>query len=100
MKRIFALPPLGLRWKLVLSYLFVTLGAILILAIAVSIAIQNYFAGAQRAQLHVQVENLAAQIGQYYRASGEDWRGVPLQYIQTSDPYLLIITDHTVYSNQ
>jgi two-component system, OmpR family, sensor histidine kinase BaeS len=93
MKRIFALPPLGLRLKLVLSYLFVTLGAILILAIVVSIATQNYFANAQRDQLHVQVENLAAQIGHYYRANGEDWNEVPLQYIQTSDPYLLIITD-------
>jgi two-component system sensor histidine kinase BaeS len=93
MKRIFALPPLGLRWKLVLSYLFVTLGAILILAIVVSIAIQNYFANAQRDQLHVQVENLAAQIGNFYRANGEDWNEVPLRYIQTSDPYLLIITD-------
>ena len=93
MKRIFALPPLGLRWKLVLSYLFVTLGAILILAIAVSIAIQNYFANAQRDQLHVGVENLAALVGHSYRANGEDWNEVPLRYIQTSDPYLLIITN-------
>jgi signal transduction histidine kinase len=93
MRSIFTFPPSGLRLKLVLSYLFVALGAILILAIAVSIAIQNYFANAQRDQLHVQVENIAALIGNYYRANGEDWRGVPLQYFQTSDPTLLIITD-------
>ncbi len=93
MRKIFALPPVGLRLKLVLSYLIVALGAILILAIAVSLAIQNYFAGAQKDQLHAQVDYLAAQIGHLYRASGEDWNGIPLQYIQTSDPTLLIITN-------
>ena len=93
MRKMFALPPVGLRLKLVLSYLMVALGAILILAIAVSLAIQNYFAGAQKDQLHAQVEYLAAQIGHLYRADGEDWNGIPLQYIQTSDPTLLIITD-------
>ena len=93
MRRFFALPSVGLRLKLVLSYLMVALGAILILAIAVSLAIQNYFAGAQKAQLNAQVEYLAAQIGHHYRADGEDWNRIPLQYIQTSDPTLLIITD-------
>ena len=93
MKGIFALPFPGLRLKLVLSYLIVALGAILILAIAVSLAIQNYFAGAQKDQLHAQTEYLAEQIGHFYRADGEDWSAVPLQYIQTSNPTLLIISD-------
>jgi enoyl-[acyl-carrier-protein] reductase (NADH) len=79
MRRFFALPSVGLRLKLVLSYLMVALGAILILAIAVSLAIQNYFAGAQKAQLNAQVEYLAAQIGHLYRAEGEDWDRIPLQ---------------------
>jgi two-component system sensor histidine kinase BaeS len=93
MRKMFALPPVGLRLKLVLSYLLVALGAILILAIAVSIAIQNYFAGAQRAQLQAQAGDLAAQIGHLYRARGADWSAVPLQFIQTGNPILLIITD-------
>jgi len=50
MKRFDTFPPLSLRLKLVLSYLIVALGAILILAIAVSLAIQNYFANSQRDQ--------------------------------------------------
>ena len=93
MKGIFALRLPGLRLKLVLSYLIVALGAILILAIAIFLAIQNYFAGAQKDQLHAQTEYLAEQIGHLYRARGEDWSAVPLQYIQTSDPNLLIISD-------
>src|SRR5437016_2903002 len=51
MKRFDTFPPLSLRLKLVLSYLIVALGAILILAIAVSLAIQNYFANSQTDQL-------------------------------------------------
>ena len=93
MKRFDTFPPLSLRLKLVLSYLIVALGAILILAIAVSLAIQNYFANSQRDQLRSEGEYLAQQIGHLYRAYGGDWRSVPLQQIQTGGPELLIITD-------
>ena len=93
MKRTDAFPPLSLRLKLVLSYLIVALGAILILAIVVSLATQNYFANSQRDQLRSEGEYIAQQIGHLYRAYGGDWRTVPLQQIQTGGPELLIITN-------
>ena len=93
MKRFDTFPPLSLRLKLVLSYLIVALGAILILAIAVSLAIQNYFANSQRDQLRSEGEYRAQQIGHLYRAYGGDWRSVPLQLIQPGGPELLVIID-------
>ncbi len=69
------LPTLSLRAKLVLSYLAVTLGAILMLSIVVSIAIQNSFASSQRSQLQARAEDLAGQLGKaYYSFAG--WQGV------------------------
>src|SRR5947209_19489850 len=94
MKRFDTFPPLSLRLKLVLSYLIVALGAILILAIVVSLATQNYFANSQRDQLRSEGEYIAQQIGHLYRAYGEGWRTVPLQQIQTGGAELLIITKH------
>src|SRR5437016_10560038 len=89
MKRFDTFPPLSLRLKLVLSYLIVALGAILILAIAVSLAIQNYFANSQRDQLRSEGEYRAQQIGHLYRAYGGDWRSVPFEPIQPRGPELL-----------
>src|SRR5437764_14206611 len=93
MKRFGTFPPLSLRLKLVLSYLIVALGAILILAIVVSLATQNYFANSQRDQLRSEGEYIAQQIGHLYRAYGGASRTVPLQEIQTGGPDLLIITN-------
>ena len=95
MKRVATLPLPGLRLKLVLSYLIVALGAILILASAVSLAIQNYYASSQKDQLRAEGEYFAQEIGHLYRAYGADWRAVPLQQVQTGGPELLIITDQS-----
>src|SRR5260370_21151321 len=93
MKRFATFPPLSLRLKLVLSYLIVALGAILILAIAVSLAIQNYFANSQRDQLRSEGEYIAQQIGHLYRAYGGALRAITLQQISTRRPQMLIILD-------
>jgi two-component system, OmpR family, sensor histidine kinase BaeS len=95
MKRVATLPAPSLRLKLVLSYLIVALGAILILAIAVSLTIQNYYASSQRDQLRAEGEYFAQQIGHLYRAYGANWSTVPLQQVQTGGPELLIITDQS-----
>jgi len=62
--------PLGLRGKLVLSYLMVALGAIFILAIVVLFAIQSYFANVQLDGLHDQAEYATPQIASYCNAHG------------------------------
>jgi len=81
---------LSLRAKLMLSYIGVALGAILILAIVVSIAVQNYFNSTQQNLLHAHADNLAQQIGYLYRVEGGSWDSVSFQ-LETSDP--VIITD-------
>src|SRR5438876_295825 len=90
-----ALPTLSLRVKLILSYLLVALGAILILTIVVSLAVQSYFVNWQRDQLRTQTEDFAQKIGHLYRAYGGSWENVPFQTIQTNGPVLLVITDAT-----
>src|SRR5947208_8499167 len=91
MSSLFFFPGFSLRTKLVLSYLLVALGAILILTIVVSLAVQNYFASWQTDQLQLRAENLAQQIGVAYRAQGS-WDNVYL-HIETDGPVLLVITD-------
>ena len=73
----------SLRVKLVLSYLVVALGAILLLVVVVSLAVQNYFYKAQQDQLKVNAENVAQQIGQIYHNDGGSWisPGAPLRLL-------------------
>jgi signal transduction histidine kinase len=63
----------SLRVKLVLSYLVVALGAILLLVLVVSLAVQNYFYKAQQDQLKAIAEYNAQQIGQIYHNGGGSW---------------------------
>src|SRR6266702_396498 len=86
-------PELSLRVKLILSYLGVALGAILILAIVVSIAVQNYFASTEQNLLRAHAVYEAQYIEYQYRALGSSWDRVSPERIQTSDPVLLIVTD-------
>lgn len=86
------LPTLSLRVKLMLSYLGVALGAILILAFVVSLAIQNYFISAQQEQLRTQAEYAAASVGHLYTAYGSNWDNVPLRF-ETNGPVLILIVD-------
>jgi two-component system sensor histidine kinase BaeS len=97
------LSSLSLRAKLVLSYLAVTLGAILMLSIVVSIAIQNSFANSQREQFLNQTENLTQNLGLVYASIGS-WDRIPLAFvIQTEGPTLLTVVDSSggvVYGSQ
>ena len=86
-------PELSLRVKLILSYLGVALGAILILAIVVSIAVQNYFASTEQNLLRAHAVYEAQYIEYQYRSLGSSWDRVSPERIQTSDPVLLIVTD-------
>src|SRR2546430_1156016 len=58
------LPTVGLRVKLVMSYLLVALGTILILTLAVSLAGKNYLVNAQIAGLHQEAAYQAQQLQQ------------------------------------
>ena len=64
---------LSLRVKLVLSYLGVALGAILLLVVVISLAVQNYFYTAQIGQLRSEAEISAQQVGQAYSKASESW---------------------------
>src|SRR6202521_2066092 len=102
MKQRFTLPTLSLRLKLMLRYLLVALGAILVLAIVVSLAVQNYFATSQRELLRADAEDFAQQVGIFYRAIGGSWGNAPLR-IETNGPKLIIIADTSgtqIYNNQ
>ena len=50
-----------------LSYLGVTLGAMLLLIVVVSVVVQNYFYSAQLDQFRANAEYTAQQIGQHYQ---------------------------------
>ncbi|HVB76094.1 MAG TPA: HAMP domain-containing sensor histidine kinase [Ktedonobacteraceae bacterium] len=68
---------LSLRLKLVLSYLGVALGAILLLIVVISIAVQSYFYAVERDQLLSRAVYLAQQVGEIYYQAGENWSNVP-----------------------
>src|SRR5438045_8601498 len=86
-------PELSLRVKLILSYLGVALGAILILAIVVSIAVQNYFASTEQNLLRAHAVYEAQYIEYQYRALGSSCNRVSPERIPTSDPVLLLVPD-------
>lgn len=97
MLRFFSLARLSLRAKLVLSYLMVALGAVLILAIVVSMAVQNYFENTQRQQVHALAQTFADEIGirssglppdQPNRGNGAD--GAPFS---SYNPFLMIVVN-------
>ncbi|HVB21117.1 MAG TPA: HAMP domain-containing sensor histidine kinase [Ktedonobacteraceae bacterium] len=94
MSQSFHLPTLSLRLKLVLSYLGVALGAIIIMAIVVSFAIQSYFVSSQQNTLKVQAESFAQSLATVYTAQGNTWNAASLQsYIEPGTPSLLVIVD-------
>src|SRR5258707_6775634 len=83
----------SLRVKLVLSYLAVALGAILLMVIVVSIAVQNYFYQSQIDQLRAETEGIAQNAAQEYQRNNNSWDGLevnPKAYLFFSS---LLITD-------
>ena len=83
--------PSSLRVKLVLSYLGVALGAILLLVVVISIAVQNYFNTVQHDQLLTRVDFLAQQVGKLYYQNGQSWIG--LNRLTDNSPDLFVVID-------
>ncbi|HEU5379488.1 MAG TPA: HAMP domain-containing sensor histidine kinase [Ktedonobacteraceae bacterium] len=69
---------LSLRVKLVLSYLGVALGAILLMVVVVTIAVQSYFYQAQVSQLRAVTEDIAQHMAQFYREN-RSWSNLSLR---------------------
>src|SRR5438876_6471289 len=88
------LPTVGLRVKLVMSYLLVALGTILILTLAVSLAVKNYLVNAQIAVLHQEAAYQAQQLEHAYRFFG-NWDNVLHGNIEIGGPALLVLMDTT-----
>jgi two-component system, OmpR family, sensor histidine kinase BaeS len=88
MSKHFSLSKLSLRLKLVLSYLAVALGAIFILAIAVSIAVQNYFTTTQLEGLRQQAQFRAHQLVFDYVHNS-----IPMIRTAPDDPVLFIFVN-------
>ena len=83
-------PTLSLRLQLLLSFLGVALGAIILLAVVVSLAIQNYFVSSQQQLVSTNATYLAQQLGIAYRSHDGSWNGVPLPL---SEPAMLVLED-------
>lgn len=84
---------MSLRVKLVLSYLGVALGAILLLVVVISLAVQNYFYSVQIGQLRSDAEITAQQVGLAYQHSSESWAFVVQTRVETFNPNLLFVVD-------
>ena len=82
---------LSLRVKLVLSYLGVALGAILLLVVVISLAVQNYFNTVQHDQLLTRADFLAQQVGKLYAQNGNSWIG--LNRLTDNSPDLFVVID-------
>lgn len=66
MSRFVLFPHMSLRAKLVLSYFLVTLGAILVLAFAVALAVKSYYDNEELQGLHKTISKNAQQFEAYY----------------------------------
>ena len=64
---------MSLRFKLVLSYLGVALGAILIMAIVIALSVQKYFDSTQLDSLRRQAEYRAHALAYFYQRQGDSW---------------------------
>ncbi len=95
MRRRFAISPVSLRIKLILSYLAVALGAVLILSFAVALEVRNLVYNAQVSSLRQQVASRAEQIQRLYHLTGTSWNNFPRQSFSTNDPIILIASDST-----
>jgi len=90
---LFSFSSLSLRVKLVLSFLAVTLGAILVLAFAVAIAVQSYFISAEREALQRQAAYEAQYIEYIYQRVGATWDNFVPAMSPRGEPMLLVLVD-------
>ena len=91
--RLLPLSRLSLRVKLVLSYLMVALGAVLILAIVVSLAVQNYFQSTERQQVHALAQSLADEIGMRSSGMPPDQTDRGMNISSFYNPFLVIVVN-------
>ena len=84
---------LSLRVKLVLSYLGVALGAILLLVVVISLAVQSYFYSVQIGQLRSDAEINAQQIGLDYQRASESWAFTNVAGVEEFYPNLVLVVD-------
>lgn len=92
---------ISLRVKLVLSYLGVALGAILLMIIVATIAIQAFFYQAQINQLRAVTEDLAQNMAQYYKDYGNNWAESTPKFRRYFLSYLFFLDTHkNLYSSQ
>jgi two-component system, OmpR family, sensor histidine kinase BaeS len=89
-------PAFSLRAKLVLSYLGVTLGAMLLLIIVVTVVVQNYFYSTQVDQFRVRAEYVAQQIGQRYQLAGDNWGNISTLGLGVPELFILEDANHQV----
>lgn len=92
---------ISLRVKLVLSYLGVALGAILLMIIVATIAIQAFFYQAQMSQLRAVTADLAQHMAQYYQDRGNNWAESTPRSRQYLLSYLFFLdANKTLYTSQ
>jgi signal transduction histidine kinase len=85
---------LGLKSKLVLSYLLVILGTVIVLSFAVSLALQNYFHNLQVEGIQSNANALAEQFAAYYRYNGS-WNNIASAFsVAAAGPDMLEVTDN------
>jgi two-component system, OmpR family, sensor histidine kinase BaeS len=68
----------SLQVKLALSYLGVTLGAILLLVLVITVAVQNYFYQSQIGAVQANANYDASQLAQAYNQNNNSWNGPSL----------------------
>src|SRR6266699_2715324 len=89
-------PAFSLRAKLVLSYLGVTLGAMLLLILVVTLVVQNYFYSAQLDQFRANAEYTAQQIGQRRNIGSINPVGSELYIVVDSNDHLFAISPQLI----
>ena len=89
-----------LRVKLVLSYLGVALGAILLLVVVISLAVQNYFYTVQHDQLLSRADFLAVQVGKLYFQNSESWANLNRLTDYSPDLFVVIDTNQQLHSTR
>lgn len=86
-----------LRIKLVLSYLGVALGAILLLIVVVSLAVQSYFYTTEIGQLKARADYVAQGVSRYYAQFGSSWNNISGQITTNYSPDLFVLVDMQHY---
>lgn len=86
----------SLRAKLVLSYLGVALGAILLMVLVVSIAVQKYFYQSQIDQIKTSATDTAETIAYYYGQNSASWIGLRIPLSDARSYFLVATADKEI----